>query len=103
MPVFDASRAGRYVICYDIANDRRRRRLADTLDDFGTRVQDSVFEAVLDRALLDKCIRAIGKNLHPGEDRLSVYPLCAACERRRIDLGLAARDAPPGPARVVIV
>lgn len=97
------SEPGRYVICYDVANNRRRRRLADKLDDFASRVQGSVFEAVLDRALLDKCIRDIGKVLHPGEDRLSIYPLCGACERRRIDLGLAARVAPPGPARVVIV
>jgi CRISPR-associated protein Cas2 len=97
------SEPGRYVICYDVVNDRRRRKLASILDDFGVRVQDSVFEAVLDRALLDKCIRAIGKSLHPGEDRLSIYPLCRACERRRIDLGLAACAAPPGPARVVIV
>jgi len=103
MPVSDHSRTGRYVICYDVANDRRRRKLAETLDDFGTRVQDSGFEAVLDRALLDKCIRDIVKILHPGEDRLSLYPLCAACERRRVDLGLAARVAPPGAERVIVV
>lgn len=97
------SEPGRYVICYDVGNDRRRRVLSNTLDDFGTRVQDSVFEAVLDRVLLDKCIRAIGKILHPGEDRLSIYPLCGACERRRVDLGLAAMASPPGTERVIVV
>ena len=40
-----------YVICYDIADDRRRNRVATALLDFGQRVQESVFVAHLDEEL----------------------------------------------------
>jgi CRISPR/Cas system-associated endoribonuclease Cas2 len=40
-----------YVICYDIADDRRRNRIATALLDFGQRVQESVFVAHLDEEL----------------------------------------------------
>ena len=40
-----------YVICYDIADDGRRGRVASTLLDFGTRVEESVFVAQLDEEL----------------------------------------------------
>ena len=41
-----------FVFCYDVASDKARRRMADILEDKGTRVQKSVFEvrATLARA-----------------------------------------------------
>ncbi len=93
----------RYVICYDVSDDRRRRRLADCLDGYGDRVQESVFEAVLERALFDKLISEIGALLDPAGDRAVAYPLCNACDGKRVDLGLAAGTVPPGRERVIIV
>jgi hypothetical protein len=37
-----------YVICYDLSDAVRRRRVASALPDFGRRVQESVFVAHLD-------------------------------------------------------
>ena len=42
----------RYLVCYDIADDRRRDRLAGALLDFGPRLQESVFLLDLDEELL---------------------------------------------------
>ena len=43
-----------YVVSYDIADDRRRNAVAKILEDFGTRVQESVFDCLLEEiALLD--------------------------------------------------
>lgn len=93
----------RYVVCYDVADDRRRRRVAECLDGYGDRVQESVFEAVLDRPLFEKLIAELGGLLDDAEDRAAVYALCQACEGRRIDLGAAAGMRPPGRERVIVV
>lgn len=70
------------VVSYDVPNDRRRTRLAHALKDFGERVQYSVFECRLDAKALDLLRRRINKLLHPEEDRLRIYPLCAECDRK---------------------
>jgi len=36
------------VVAYDIIDDKRRNRVAKTMEDYGTRVQYSVFECVLE-------------------------------------------------------
>lgn len=79
----------RYVFCYDVPNDRRRTKLAKFLDGYGERVQYSVFEAVLDRALFDNLMDGVRAMLVPEEDRFRVYVLCAGCDRRRVRLGKA--------------
>ena len=53
-----------YVICYDIADDRRRDRVAKALLDYGPRVQESVFVANLDEELAAKMWERLGR---PGE------------------------------------
>jgi CRISPR-associated protein Cas2 len=91
-----------YVICYDIAADKRRHRLAQLLESYGRRVQYSVFEAVLDRPLFDKLLAEMGPILVAGADRVAIYPLCACCARRRFGLGQATTSW-PGQEIVYIV
>jgi CRISPR-associated protein Cas2 len=85
------------VICYDCADDQRRARLARLLADYGTRIQESVFECVLDDGLLDQLEGRL-RELMDGwpEDRVHVFPLCERCERGVVALGDAprARDEP---------
>ena len=92
----------RYVVCYDIPDDRRRTRLAKRLDGYGDRVQDSVFEAVLDRMLFDRLVEDVKGLTEPVEDRVTIYPLCASCAKRSLRLGLASKDV-PGEETVFIV
>ncbi len=42
------------VVSYNVANDRRRTRLAQELENFGRRVQYSVFECLLDARQLER-------------------------------------------------
>lgn len=93
----------RYVVCYDIADDKRRRRIADILDGLGDRVQESVFEAVLDRRRLAVLIAELDGEIDAAADRISVYPLCATCDGKRVDLGQAANESPPGRDEIVIL
>ncbi|MBI3090673.1 MAG: CRISPR-associated endonuclease Cas2 [Candidatus Tectomicrobia bacterium] len=94
--------ATRYVICYDVPDDKRRASLAKLLDAYGDRVQYSIFEAVLDRALFDKMRQQAAKLINLEEDRLAIYPLCAACARKSWRVGQGSDEA-PGEEIVFIV
>jgi CRISPR-associated protein Cas2 len=92
-----------YVMAYDTPDDRRRRRLAKCLNDYGRRVQYSVFEATLSRALFDTMVEEARALILPGEDRVHFYPLCAACAVRAVYLGQSAGEERPGAEMVFIV
>jgi CRISPR-associated protein Cas2 len=66
----------RYVVTYDIADDRRREDIATLLSGYGPRVQLSVFECDLrtrrDAALLQSKLRDL---IDPLEDQVRIYPL----------------------------
>jgi CRISPR-associated protein Cas2 len=68
-----------YVISYDIADDRRRSRLASALLDFGKRVQESVFVANLDDELARRMRERVVKLIDPRWDRVHIFELCQAC------------------------
>ncbi len=68
-----------YIVSYDIPDDKKRDRVAKTLLDFGTRVQYSVFECILDGKLLEKMTAKLSKMIS-DEDSVRIYALCAKCE-----------------------
>jgi CRISPR-associated protein Cas2 len=67
------------LVVYDISHDKRRTKLHNTLKDFGSPVQYSVFECLLDEAGLKKMKKAVGKVIKPRLDRVRYYPLCQKC------------------------
>ena len=77
----------RYLICYDVPDDKRRRKLAELLDGYGDRVQFSVFEAVLPRPVFDNLLNGIQELLFEDDDRLDIYPICRTCGDKVIRLG----------------
>lgn len=93
----------RYLICYDVPDDRRRDRIARHLDSFGDRVQYSVFEARLGSEHLEEMRVGLEELLDPEEDRVAVYPLCAACAGKVLRLGRGSDDVPPGDEEVFVV
>jgi CRISPR-associated protein Cas2 len=78
-----------FVVCYDIADDGRRSRLASTLLDFGARAQESVFVANLDKELAARMMQRITKLIEEHQDRVHVFELCGACAERTRMLGTA--------------
>ncbi len=67
------------LVVYDISNDRRRTKLHNALLDFGTPVQYSVFECMLDDAGLARMKKAVMRIIRPRVDRVRFYYLCARC------------------------
>lgn len=59
-----------YLVCYDISNDLRLRRVHKTMCGFGDRLQYSVFECRLSAADLARCKHALGRLIHNREDQV---------------------------------
>jgi CRISPR-associated protein Cas2 len=70
------------VVSYDIRDDRRRTRLADALKDYGTRVQLSVFECLLEPADVERLRNRMAKLIDAEKDSVRIYPLCESCRAK---------------------
>lgn len=57
------------LVCYDIADDRRRARAAKALLAFGYRIQESVYRCELDGAKMRRLQRWLMRVLDPATDR----------------------------------
>jgi CRISPR-associated protein Cas2 len=67
------------VVSYDVADDRRRSRVAKCLEGHGRRVQFSVFDCLLDeKTLLDLRTR-LSALIDMECDSVRFYRLCARC------------------------
>lgn len=77
----------RFVICYDITDDRRRARAADVLLDFGARIQESVFLATLDEELRGRLLERLRKVVDEVEDTVHMFALCEGCMGRVMVIG----------------
>jgi CRISPR-associated protein Cas2 len=67
------------IVCYDIPSDKRRNKVAQTLEGFGYRVQESVFECEVNSDQLLKLKQKITKRVDTGEDSIRYYNLCVNC------------------------
>lgn len=88
----------RTVIAFDVSDDRTRRRVAQAIGGYATRVQRSVFEAA---DLSDQAYAALRKALEElvdsTTDSLRYYRVCSACEQRIEHIGPGCGQiAPPG-------
>jgi CRISPR-associated protein Cas2 len=87
---------GQFVlISYDIANDKRRLKIMKTLQDFGRRVQYSVFEC----RLTGRQVRALRRRLAPlvreRSDSIRFYFLSADDVERVLVLGAGSVTQDP--------
>ncbi len=70
------------LVTYDIPNDRRRTKLHKALKDFGTPVQYSVFECLVNAKELARMKRTVDRIIKPRLDSVRYYTLCRACQAR---------------------
>ena len=84
-----------HLICYDVRDDRRLRRVAKLLEGHGERLQYSVFRCRLS-GRDEQRLRWQLTRLTEPEDSWLIIPLCEACSQRthRHD-GRAAWPADP--------
>lgn len=79
-PLIMAER-GWHLVTYDIRDPERLRRVARTIQGYGTRLQYSVFRCRLSDREIERLKWELSKICQP-EDSLLFLPLCSACVNR---------------------
>ena len=90
------------VVAYDVSTEsddgkRRLRRVAKLCEDFGQRVQKSVFECLVDAAQWMNLRAELIREISPGDDSLRFYFLGDNWSRRIEHVGAKVAYDPQGP------
>ncbi len=91
------------LISYDIIDDKKRTRVAKRLQDYGQRVQYSVFECCLNKAQFQTLLEQIKPLLDLKKDSLRVYFLCQACSKRILSLGTKRGWREADEDRIIVI
>jgi CRISPR-associated protein Cas2 len=59
-----------YLVCYDIADDKRLRKVFQTMRGYGDHLQFSVFECQFTQTDLARCRNELGHIIHHDEDQV---------------------------------
>jgi CRISPR-associated protein Cas2 len=68
-----------WLVCYDISDPKRLRKVATCCEDFGVRKQYSVFLCRLSRTDLARLRARLYDLIHLQEDQVLFIPLCGRC------------------------
>ena len=75
------------LVAYDIADHKRLTRVAKVCEDFGVRVQYSIFECRLEESDFQKFWRQLLQEIEDKEDRLVAYKIDANCAKETLTAG----------------
>ncbi len=64
-----------YLISYDISDDKRRNKVSEFLENYGNRVQKSVFECYIDEKTYIHIYVTLQKLIDKKSDSVRIYPL----------------------------
>jgi CRISPR-associated protein Cas2 len=68
-----------YLVCYDVRNAKRLRKVAKHVEGYGTRVQYSVFRCWLSYSEMQRLRWELTQKFVEPEDDVMFIPLCARC------------------------
>jgi CRISPR-associated protein Cas2 len=80
-----------YLVAYDIANPKRLRHVAQTCEDFGIRVEYSVFECDLPPDRFNLFWDELNTLINEDEDSLLAYRICGECIKKALISGNIVR------------
>ena len=82
-----------YLVSYDIAEDRKRTKIAKELENFGKRVQYSVFECDIDQRKLNELYERLVNLMSDVEDgNIRIYSICRNCKEKLVTIGIAENN-----------
>jgi len=64
------SKRTRYLVCYDIADPKRLRKVAKSCESYGSRIQYSVFECPLDSLRYQQMRAELDELIHHDNDQI---------------------------------
>lgn len=72
------------VVAYDIADDKRRSKIVKLLEQYGDRINFSVFECMLTRQQKKVLLLDIEKIIDKKKDQVVLYNVCVDCYSKTI-------------------
>jgi CRISPR-associated protein Cas2 len=84
------------LVVYDIADDKRRLNLANFLEGYGRRVQESVFECFMSLDEMRKLHKRVQKKVDLSVDNVRFYWISAEAVERVLTIGSPVPTEPPG-------
>lgn len=75
-----------YLITYDIDDDKLRYGVSKLLEEYGVRVQESVFECNLNASLYEELLNKLTGYAKDGVN-IRIYPLCKECFLKAVGMG----------------
>ncbi|HOS97803.1 MAG TPA: CRISPR-associated endonuclease Cas2 [Deltaproteobacteria bacterium] len=76
-----------FLVVYDIADPARLRNVAKAMQDYGSRVQKSVFEVRADLKSIRELGRRVRAILDPAADSVRYYTMCERDWQKRQAMG----------------
>ena len=80
-----------YLVAYDVCSPKRLRLVARTCEDYGVRVEYSVFECDLSPDLFQSLWKELTAIISEKEDSLLAYRICAGCVAETHSSGAVVR------------
>lgn len=81
----------RYLVTYDISDNKARDRVARILSKYGVRVQFSCFEIDCKEDKLLKILREIKEIIEPTVDSIYIFPITKNAEQSIYEIGIRRR------------
>ena len=76
----------KYLITYDIENNKRRKKVSDELEAYGYRVNYSVFECELNKTKMKNLVKKLEELIDKKKDSLRFYHVCENCVPKSFEL-----------------
>jgi CRISPR-associated protein Cas2 len=76
------------LVAYDVTDPKRLHRVAKVCEDWGMRIQYSVFECRLEATAFDRFWAELCSAIDPRTDRLTAFKICSRCAREIRSQGL---------------
>ncbi|MDT8389354.1 MAG: CRISPR-associated endonuclease Cas2 [Lentisphaeria bacterium] len=80
-----------YLVAYDVTDPRRLRKVAKICEDYGVRVEKSVFECDLPPEVFDQLWCRLIDTAAEDEDAVVAYRICKSCLKEVESIGVVAR------------
>jgi CRISPR-associated protein Cas2 len=84
-----------YLVCFDVREEKRLRKISIAMEDFGIRVQRSVFECHLESFQLQTLKQRVSGIMNPDLDHVRYYPLCGKDKKRIVVDGIGTVSNDP--------
>lgn len=84
-----------FIVSYDIESDKTRTKFSKFLEQYGRRLQYSVFEIKNSQRILSNIKSELNlkyKKLFTNNDSVIIYGVCEACKNKIIRIGYSAQE-----------